>query len=50
MNLAGDGAVLGTWVCTGGEGAKHWMACLAGFRKRGMADAEWSTRPKRSNR
>jgi putative transposase len=26
------------WVGTGGEGAKHWMACLAELRNRGVAD------------
>src|SRR5690625_903504 len=26
------------WVGTGGEGAKHWMNCLAELRNRGVAD------------
>jgi transposase-like protein len=38
INLAGDRDVLGMWVGTGGEGAKHWMACLAELRNRGIAD------------
>ena len=28
----------GVWVGTGGEGAKHWMSCLAELRNRGVAD------------
>ena len=27
VNLAGERDVLGMWVGTGGEGAKHWMTC-----------------------
>jgi putative transposase len=38
INLAGERDVLGMWVGTGGEGAKHWMACLAELRNRGIAD------------
>jgi putative transposase len=38
INLAGERDVLGMWVGTGGEGAKHWMACLAELRNRGVAD------------
>ncbi len=38
VNLAGERDVLGMWVGTGGEGAKHWMACLAELRNRGVAD------------
>jgi transposase-like protein len=38
VNLAGDRDVLGMWVGTGGEGAKHWMACLAELRNRGVQD------------
>ena len=38
VNLAGDRDVLGMWVGTGGEGAKHWMGCLAELRNRGIQD------------
>jgi putative transposase len=38
INLAGERDVVGMWVGTGGEGAKHWMACLAELRNRGVAD------------
>ena len=38
VNLAGDRDVLGMWVGTGGEGAKHWMSCLAELRNRGVQD------------
>jgi transposase-like protein len=38
INLAGERDVLGMWVGTGGEGAKHWMGCLAELRNRGIAD------------
>jgi putative transposase len=38
INLAGERDVLGMWVGTGGEGAKHWMACLSELRNRGVAD------------
>jgi hypothetical protein len=38
VNLAGERDVLGMWVGTGGEGAKHWMSCLAELRNRGVAD------------
>jgi transposase-like protein len=38
INLAGERDVLGMWVGTGGEGAKHWMTCLAELRNRGIAD------------
>ena len=38
INLAGERDVLGMWVGTGGEGAKHWMSCLAELRNRGVAD------------
>ena len=38
VNLAGDRDVLGMWAGTGGEGAKHWMACLSELRNRGVAD------------
>jgi transposase-like protein len=30
--------VLGLWVGTGGEGAKHWMSVLTELRNRGVAD------------
>jgi putative transposase len=38
INLAGERDVLGLWVGTGGEGAKHWLATLAELRNRGVAD------------
>jgi putative transposase len=38
VNLAGDRDVLGMWVGSGGEGAKHWMACLSELRNRGVQD------------
>jgi transposase-like protein len=38
VNLAGERDVQGMWVGTGGEGAKHWMACLSELRNRGVAD------------
>src|SRR6266508_264857 len=38
VNLAGERDVLGMWVGTGGEGAKHWMTCLAELRNRGVED------------
>jgi transposase-like protein len=38
INLAGERDVLGMWVGTGGEGAKHWMTCPAQLRNRGVAD------------
>jgi putative transposase len=30
--------VLGLWVGTGGEGAKHWMGVLAELKNRGVGD------------
>ena len=38
VNLASDRDVLGMWIGSGGEGAKHWMACLSELRNRGVAD------------
>lgn len=38
INCAGERDVLGLWVGTGGEGAKHWMTVLAELRNRGVAD------------
>jgi transposase-like protein len=38
VNLAGERDVLGLWVGTGGEGAKHWAGVLAELRNRGVAD------------
>jgi putative transposase len=38
INCAGERDVLGLWVGTGGEGAKHWMAVLTELRNRGVAD------------
>ncbi|MCW2948561.1 MAG: transposase, mutator type [Actinoallomurus sp.] len=34
----GERDVLGLWVGTGGEGAKHWMNVLAELKNRGVAD------------
>lgn len=38
VNLAGQRDVLGLWVGTGGEGAKHWAGVLAELKNRGVAD------------
>ncbi|TDD91109.1 IS256 family transposase [Actinomadura darangshiensis] len=38
INCHGERDVLGLWVGTGGEGAKHWMTVLAELRNRGVAD------------
>lgn len=38
VNLDGERDVLGLWVGTGGEGAKHWMATLAELKNRGIDD------------
>jgi hypothetical protein len=38
INCEGERDVLGLWVGTGGEGAKHWMTVLAELRNRGVAD------------
>lgn len=38
INCAGERDVLGMWVGTGGEGAKHWMSVLAELRNRGVQD------------
>jgi putative transposase len=38
VNLAGDRDLLGMWVGAGGEGAKHWTACLAELRNPGVQD------------
>ena len=38
VTLAGERDVLGLWVGTGGEGAKHWAGVLTELRNRGVAD------------
>ena len=38
INCQGERDVLGLWVGTGGEGAKHWMSVLAELRNRGVVD------------
>ncbi|MDE1675351.1 IS256 family transposase [Nocardia gipuzkoensis] len=38
VSLAGEREVLGLWVGTGGEGAKHWAGVLGELRNRGVAD------------
>jgi putative transposase len=38
INCDGERDVLGLWVGTGGEGAKHWMAVLSELKNRGVAD------------
>lgn len=38
INCHGERDVLGLWVGTGGEGAKHWMTVLAELRNRGVQD------------
>lgn len=38
VTLAGECGVLGLWVGTGGEGAKHWAGILGELRNRGVAD------------
>ncbi|MGH6654124.1 MAG: IS256 family transposase [Actinocrinis sp.] len=38
VNLQGDRDVLGLWVGTGGEGAKHWLSVLSELKARGIAD------------
>jgi len=38
VTLAGERDVLGLWVGTGGEGAKHWAGVLGELRNRGVAD------------
>jgi putative transposase len=38
INLDGERDVLGLWVGTGGEGAKHWVATLAELKNRGIGD------------
>ncbi|MFA1551864.1 IS256 family transposase [Actinomadura chokoriensis] len=38
INCHGERDVLGMWVGTGGEGAKHWMTVLAELRNRGVQD------------
>lgn len=38
INCAGERDVLGLWVGTGGEGAKHWMTVLTELRNRGVDD------------
>lgn len=38
INVAGERDVLGMWVGTGGESAKHWAGYLSELRNRGVAD------------
>jgi putative transposase len=38
VNLEGDRDVLGMWVGTGGEGAKHWQTVLTEIKNRGVED------------
>lgn len=38
INLDGERDVLGLWIGTGGEGAKHWLGVLTELRNRGVAD------------
>lgn len=38
ISMEGERDVLGLWVGTGGEGAKHWMAILTELRNRGVTD------------
>jgi transposase-like protein len=38
VTLAGERDVLGLWVGTGGEGAKHWAGVLGELRNRGVED------------
>jgi transposase-like protein len=38
INCEGERDVLGLWVGTGGEGAKHWMTVLTELRNRGVTD------------
>ncbi len=38
VNLEGDRDVLGMWVGTGGEGAKHWQTILTEIKNRGVED------------
>jgi transposase-like protein len=38
INLEGERDVLGMWIGTGGEGAKHWLSVLTELKNRGIAD------------
>lgn len=38
VNMEGERDVLGLWVGTGGEGAKHWLAVLSELKNRGVGD------------
>ncbi len=38
VNLEGERDVLGLWVGTGGEGAKHWLGVLSELKNRGVDD------------
>ena len=38
ISLEGERDVLGLWVGSGGEGAKHWMTILTELKNRGVAD------------
>lgn len=38
VSLDGQRDVLGMWVGTGGEGAKHWLGYLTELKNRGVAD------------
>jgi putative transposase len=39
VNMDGERDVLGLWVGTGGEGAKHWLGVLTELKNRGLMDA-----------
>ena len=39
VNMEGERDVLGLWVGTGGEGAKHWLGVLTELKNRGLVDA-----------
>jgi transposase-like protein len=39
VNMDGERDVLGLWVGTGGEGAKHWLGVLTELKNRGLNDA-----------
>ena len=38
VDMDGDRDVLGLWVGTGGEGAKHWLGVLTELKNRGVQD------------
>ncbi len=39
VTMDGERDVLGLWVGTGGEGAKHWLSVLSEIKNRGVTDA-----------